>query len=126
MFLAAPLSKSRVFGGQPYLVVVILFILLLNNLSHCNSGHTNIITFTLFLKSLDHKHPPHAQRISHDFLSLLRSLLSSRSLLSLRACFSCHTFFPGTIEKKISEKEKVDFVFSAVWEALFRFFSPAG
>ena len=43
-------------------------------------------------------------------------------LLSLRACFSCHTFFPGTIEEKSREKKKVDFVFSAVSAGSLSFF----
>ena len=73
--------------------------------------HTQLKT-TLFLKSLDYKHLSHTQRVSHDFLSLRRSLLSPRSLLSLRAGFSCHTFFPGTKEKT-SRKKKKSILFSS-------------
>ena len=89
-------------------------------------AHTyiNIVTFILFLKSLDYNDLPHDQRVSHGFWSLLRCLLSPRSS---RACFSRATlFFPGTRQKQLSEKEKVHFVFPPVWHRLsFAFFSPA-
>ena len=79
--------------------------------------HTiSILTVILFLKSLDYKHLPHAQRVYHDFLSLLRSLFSSR------ACLSCHTFFPGTIEEKSRKKEESICFFQRFGRLSFAFF----
>ena len=57
-----------------------------------NLGAYTYLKVTLFLKSLDHKNLPHAPRVSHDILSLLRSSLSSRSLL-LCVLASCATLF---------------------------------
>ena len=81
-----------------------------------------MLTFILFLRPLNYKHLPHAQRVSHDFLSLLRYLLSSRSLLYLRACFSCHTFFPGAIEKNLGKRKKPISFFQRFERLSFAFF----
>ena len=89
--------------------------------------YIHILTFNLFFrKSLDDKHQPHAPRVSHDFLSLLRSLLSSRSLLSLRAYFSCHTFFPRTIEKNIGKRKKSILISQLFGRLSFAFFHRLG
>ena len=80
----------------------------------------HILTVTLFLKSLGYKYLPHAQRVSHDCLSILRYLLSSR------ACFTCHTSFPGTIEKKYRRKKKSILYFQRFGRLSFDFFAPAG
>ena len=92
--------------------------LLLTVRHHIPSKHYLVpgITFILFLKSLDRKHLPHAKRVSHDFLSLLRSLLS------LRACFSCHTFFPGRTENKSRKNKKSILFFQRFGKLSFAFF----
>ena len=81
-------------------------------------------TFILFLKSLDYKNLPHAQRVSHDFLSLLRSLLSSRSLFFFACLLYVPHFSSRNNRKKNSEKEKVYFVFfSGLGGSLSLFFT---
>ena len=95
------------------------------NMSCTGSACINILVcFFLFLKSLDYNIGT-CLTLSESttiFCRLLRSLLSSRSL---RACFSRHTFFPGTTEKILGKKKKSILFFQRLGRLSFAFISPA-
>ena len=84
-----------------------------------------MLKVTLFLKSLDYKHLPHAQRVSHDFLSLLRTIFPFFAFFAFFACLLVvpHCFSRNTTKTNIGERKGRFCFFSGLGGSLSLFFT---
>ena len=87
-------------------------------------GSINILTFILFFSSLYYQHLSASRSASLPRFFVVSKIFAFFAFfVSVRACFSCHTFFAGTIEKKSRKKKKTILFFSGLLAgSLFAFF----